>query len=510
MEPQKQKNEKNSGVLLHITSLPGNDLIGTLGGNCFEFVDFLERSGQTIWQINPLGPTGYGDSPYQSFSAFAGNIWIIDMEEFVELGYLNRSDWNNYVCNSNKTKIDFGRLTSSKLQLLYQIYKNVISNDRHSIMSGFENFCDEYKWWLNDFAMFMSLKSFFDGKCWNQWPEDIKLRYHYALVHYGTKLKDSVLFHKFLQFIFFKQWMRIKQYANSKKIRIIGDAPIFVAFDSSDVWSQRNYFLLDKDGNPSFVAGVPPDYFSETGQLWGNPLYNWDAFKTSEFDWWLKRIGYSLYIFDGVRIDHFRGFEAYWSVPASEKNAINGKWIKAPCYDLFNRLFSVLKNPFIIAEDLGIITEEVEKFRDAYKLPGMKILQFAFDSADNDYLPHNYLNGNCVVYTGTHDNETTYGWYKNSDVKTKNIIASYIPDISEKNCCWKMIEYAIASSAKYCIIPMQDLMGLDNSARMNVPSAAAGNWQWRYEKNQLTAEISKQLLELCKLYNRTDLKPLKS
>ncbi|MBP7651956.1 4-alpha-glucanotransferase [Candidatus Dependentiae bacterium] len=503
METKKPKNEKKSGVLLHITSLPGNDLIGTLGKKCFKFIDFLEKSGQTIWQINPLGPTGYGDSPYQSFSAFAGNIWIIDIEEFVETGYLEKNDWENYVLNSNKTKVDFGRLTSTKLQLLFKIYKNVFSNDRHSILDGFEKFCEEYKWWLNDFAIFMSLKSFFGGKCWNQWPEDIKLRYQHALVHYGTKLKDDVLFHKFLQYIFFRQWMKIKKYANSKNINIIGDVPIFVAYDSSDVWSQRHYFMLDRDGNPSFVAGVPPDYFSETGQLWGNPLYNWESFKHTEFDWWLKRIGYSLYIFDGVRIDHFRGFEAYWTIPASEKTAINGYWSKAPCYQLFNKIYSVLKSPFIIAEDLGIITEEVEKFRDTYKLPGMKVLQFAFETPDNDYLPHNYLNGNCVVYTGTHDNETTLGWYKNLNEKAKNTVKQYIPGISTKTCCWRMIEYAIASSAKYAIIPMQDLFELDNSARMNAPSVASGNWQWRYEDKQLTPDIMQKLLNLCILYNRT-------
>jgi len=261
--------------------------------------------------------------------------------------------------------------------------------------------------------------------------------------------------------------------------------------------------MLDRDGNPSFVAGVPPDYFSETGQLWGNPLYNWESFKHTEFDWWLKRIGYSLYIFDGVRIDHFRGFEAYWTIPASEKTAINGYWSKAPCYQLFNKIYSVLKSPFIIAEDLGIITEEVEKFRDTYKLPGMKVLQFAFETPDNDYLPHNYLNGNCVVYTGTHDNETTLGWYKNLNEKAKNTVKQYIPGISTKTCCWRMIEYAIASSAKYAIIPMQDLFELDNSARMNAPSVASGNWQWRYEDKQLTPDIMQKLLNLCILYNRT-------
>ncbi len=327
----------------------------------------------------------------------------------------------------------------------------------------------------------MSLKNLFGGKCWNQWPDDIKLRYHNALHYYGVKLSDDIKFHKFLQFIFFKQWSAIKKYANSKQIKIIGDVPIFVAYDSSDVWSNKRYFQLDEKGNLTVIAGVPPDYFSETGQLWGNPLYNWDAFKNESYDWWLKRIGYSIFIYDGVRIDHFRGFEACWTVAASEKTAINGKWIKAPGTELFNRIFQVIKSPFILAEDLGLITDEVEILRDRFSFPGMKIMQFSFSDETNAYLPHNFTTSNCIAYTGTHDNDTTVGWFKSLDKKSADLLKKYIPDINISNCNWKLIEFCLASCAKYAVIPMQDLFGFGSESRMNTPGAAEGNWQWRFK-----------------------------
>ena len=498
------KQKRYSGVLLHITSMPGKDISGALNyKNCSEFIDFLASSGQTLWQLNPLGPTGYGDSPYQCFSAFAGNFWVLDIENFVETGIITKDEWKCYTANADYNFVDYGRLTSTKYDMLHTIYKRIIESGKTDILEGLEQFCGEYKWWLNDFAIFMSLKKFFGGKCWREWPEDIRLRHNNALHYYGVKLADDIKFHKFLQFLFFKQWMAVKKYANSKNIKIIGDLPIFVAYDSADVWSNRHNFQINASGDMTSVAGVPPDYFSETGQLWGNPLYNWDSFRCDGFDWWLKRIGYSTYIFDGVRIDHFRGFEACWTIPAAEKTAINGKWVNAPGYDLFNRIFSVMKSPFIIAEDLGLITDEVEKLRDKYNFPGMKILQFAYSDPANVYLPHNFTTSNCVVYTGTHDNDTSLGWFKTLDKESAALLKKYIPDINQSNCCWKLIEAALASSADYAILPLQDILGLDSYARMNTPGAADGNWRWRYHKSALNSNIIEKLNELTKLYNRS-------
>ncbi|HPP86239.1 MAG TPA: 4-alpha-glucanotransferase [bacterium] len=496
-----------AGILLHISSLYGEDLIGVLGKAAFEFVDFLEESGQTLWQLNPIGHTGFGDSPYQCFSAFAGNPLFIDLEKYLKLGILTKKEWQDYIANNDYSKIDYGRLVFSKTKLLKLIYDRIKKSlDKYIDTKEYNKFCDEYKWWLNDYAIFMALKNYYNGAAWNKWAADIKLREQSALEKYGIKLSEEILFYKFWQFEFYQQWLKLKKYANEKNVKIIGDIPIFVAYDSADVWANKKMFMLDENGEMTFVAGVPPDYFSETGQYWGNPLYDWNYHQAIGFDWWLKRIGLSLYLFDGIRIDHFRGFEAFWTIPVAENTAVNGYWTKAPGFELFRKIKENLREPFIIAEDLGVITPEVEMLRDTYNFPGMKILQFSFSDETNPYLPHNYNTTNCVVFTGTHDNETTIGWFDSisKDEKIFEIVRQYLPNINNKNAHLKLIEYAFSSVADYAIIPLQDWLGLDNSARMNTPSTPQGNWQWRCQKKQLTKPLAKNILKLTKIYNRVN------
>ncbi|MGM0507952.1 MAG: 4-alpha-glucanotransferase [Fusobacteriota bacterium] len=492
--------ERSSGILLHPTSLPGDFGIGTLGKEAYDFVDFLIESGQSLWQTYPLGPTGYGDSPYQCFSAFAGNPLLIDLKKLVEDSLLKEKDLETDM-NFSDDKVEYGDIINFKYPLLKKSFNNFQNHESDLEIAKFERFCEKNSTWLVDYSLFMALKDHFNGKPWNNWEEDIKLRKPKAMKKYHEKLHVDIKFHKFIQYLFFKQWEELKNYANQNYIKIIGDIPIFVAFDSADAWSNPELFLFDKDRNPTGVAGVPPDYFSETGQLWGNPLYDWDKLKENNYSWWVDRIKANLEISDIIRIDHFRGFEAYWKVPADEDTAINGEWVKGPDKDLFDAIENELGELPIIAEDLGLITPEVEELRDYCGFPGMKILQFAFDSGEeNDYLPHNYVK-NCVVYTGTHDNDTIKGWYDKAKSEDKEYVDNYFYYKGE-DVCWNFIRAAWASTAVMALAPLQDLLRLGSEARINTPGKASGNWQWRFKKGDITEQMKKDLKNLNELYSR--------
>ncbi|MCD4796434.1 MAG: 4-alpha-glucanotransferase [Candidatus Cloacimonetes bacterium] len=478
--------ERSGGILLHITSLPSKYGIGNLGNEAYHFVDFLSEAKQKLWQILPTGPTGYGDSPYQTFSAFAGNPLFIDPDNLVERKLLSSKDLVNDLQFNNR-KVEYEKVRKFKEEKLQIAFSNFDLNK-----TSFKKFTTQESWWLDDFALFMSLKGHFNGNAWNEWDEEIRLHQQEAVVYYCRHLKKQIDYHKFCQFIFFEQWEKLKLYTNEKGIKIIGDIPIFVSADSSDAWANPEIFQFDQNNIPTGVAGVPPDYFCETGQLWGNPLYDWKVLEEQNFAWWMQRFKSMQKQVDIMRIDHFRGFEAYWTVPAGEETAINGKWEKAPGEKLFSAVIDELGELPIIAEDLGVITKEVEALRDKFDFPGMKILQFAFDSSmENSYLPHKYKT-NCVVYTGTHDNETTLGWFKNSPLERKEFLKTYLQK-EEIDICWDMLELAWKSIANIAIAPMQDFLCLDNSARMNTPGNPDGNWQWRIEQKQLTSDLVQKI-----------------
>lgn len=491
---------RSSGILLHITSLPGKYGIGSLGKEAYEFVKFLVKSGQKLWQILPLGPTGYGDSPYQCFSAFAGNPLLIDIDRLVQRKLISPSDIPNE--SFDEGYVDYGKVINFK----YSVFRKAFENFRKRedfIKNSFLSFCKSNAWWLDDFALFMALKSHFGGKSWLDWEVDIKFRKHSALEHYTRLLKDEIEFHKFLQFIFFDDWFELKAFANRNGVEIIGDIPIFVAMDSADTWSNTQIFMFDDNLIPTKVAGVPPDYFSATGQLWGNPLYDWNKLRETNYEWWVKRIKMSLKLYDYVRIDHFRGFAGYWAIPFGSETAVNGRWEKAYGHELFSKVQENLGvNLPIIAEDLGVITPDVVELRETFGFPGMKVLQFAFnDWQDSEYLPHNY-DRNCVVYTGTHDNDTTLGWFNSLSDENKKYVMKYAGISSEKEVNWGLIKLAISSSAVFSIIPMQDVLGLGSEARMNKPGVAYGNWAWRVKKSQINNKIITKLYDLSKLYSR--------
>lgn len=505
---------RKSGILLHPTSLPGPYGIGDLGEEAYGFIDFLSESGQTLWQVLPLGPTGYGDSPYASFSTHAGNPNLVSPDILKKKGYLLEEDFSRQP-EFDEEKIDFGTLIPWKRELLVRGAERFLSGKNDD---EFELFCRGEAHWLDNFALFMAVKEHFDkkardegvdGAMWsNYWDRDIALRKPEAMKSWGLKLETQVKIHKVLQFFFFDQWLKLKKYANDKGIEIIGDIPIFVAADSSDVWSNRDLFLLKDDGTPSSVAGVPPDYFSATGQLWGNPLYSWEVMEKNRFRWWIERIRGTLKLVDIIRVDHFRGFEAFWQVPAGNKTAVNGEWVKAPGEKLFLEIRKVLGTLPILAEDLGLITEEVNALRDSFGFPGMRILQFAFDAAegdtgldpDNHFLPHNYT-ANSVVYTGTHDNSTMKGWLNESTGEERQFIREY-SGYKGEDLTGEFIRMAMASVAAYCIIPMQDFLGLDDRARMNIPSTLGGNWIWRYSRSAVTEDLKARMRRLAWLYGR--------
>jgi 4-alpha-glucanotransferase len=507
---------RHAGVLLHPTSLPGPHGVGELGPEALRFVDFLAASGQSLWQVLPLGPTGYGDSPYASFSTFAGNPLLLSLDALVEAGDLAAADLAPTPA-FDPAKLDYGWVQSWKFPLLEKAAQGFLTRATAPRRAQYEAFCRAEAGWLDDFALFMAVKEEFQkkadaekvsGKMWsNYWDLDIRLKEPAAVAAWTKKLAGPIEVKKVLQFWFFQQWSAVKSYANAKGIRIIGDIPIFVAADSVDVWANRRFFQLDDHGQPLVVAGVPPDYFSATGQLWGNPLYDWKALQADGFRWWLNRIQATLKTVDIIRVDHFRGFEAYWEVPFGAPNAIGGRWVKAPGMELFRTVQQTLGTLPILAEDLGVITPEVEQLRDAFSFPGMKILQFAFDSGedtgasgDNHFLPHNY-GANCVVYTGSHDNDTMRGWFEAANEADRAYSLEYV-DGHLEDVAWGFIRAALASVAKYAVVPAQDILDLPSMARMNTPSTTGTNWAWRLKAGQLDAAVAKKLAALTKLYGR--------
>lgn len=496
--------QRLSGVLVHPTSFPSPYGIGELGSSAYDFIDFLEASGQHLWQVLPLGPTGFGDSPYQGFSAFAGQPLIISIEDLLKLKLLTEEDIASVPMPEwDPRKVDYGEVLNYKTKLFHLAYEAFPTSPDITLLDEYEAFCTENASWLNDYALFMAGKDAHGGKCWLDWEEDLRCPTPGSRKKWSEELQDEINYYKFLQFLFRRQWMALKEYANDKDISIIGDIPIFMSLDSADVWSHQDLFQLDPTGHPTSVAGVPPDYFSETGQLWGNPLYDWDAHKKQGYRWWIDRIKSQMELVDYLRIDHFRGFEAYWSVPADEETAINGKWIKGPREDFFLALQAEFgKDLPIFAEDLGIITPEVEWLRDMFGFPGMKVLQFAFqDTGESVYLPHQFTTTNCICYTGTHDNDTTAGWYAALPEECRDKIRRY--GNTDGGCIsLDFIRFCMGSIAKYAIFPIQDLLQLGSDARMNTPGAPAGNWMFRYGKEDLNQGRLEWLKATTKLFGR--------
>jgi 4-alpha-glucanotransferase len=498
------KFQRSSGILLHPTSFPGPYGIGDLGPQSRRFIDFLADSGCKLWQILPLGPTGYGDSPYQCFSAFAGNPYLISLDVLLEQGLLTRDDFSDMPPWSQN--VDFGALYGWRPGLLAKAYTRFESVPREALRAEFDAFCFENASWLEDFALFMALKESNGGAPWNQWPDSLRKREPKALKEARKSLASQISRFSFYQFLFFSQWHALRDYVHSKGIQIIGDIPIFVAMDSADVWSRPELFYLDEAGKPTVVAGVPPDYFAPTGQLWGNPLYRWDAHKRSGYAWWTERISATLKTVDIIRIDHFRGFVGYWEVPGGAPTAENGRWAPGPGADLFNAIRKSLtprgaEELPIIAEDLGLVTPDVVELRDSFGLPGMKILQFAFSGPDNIFLPDYYIQ-NCVVYTGTHDNDTSLGWYASAPSAEQKFARSYLNVVDGSDFAWDLIRAAWKSVAVFALAPMQDFLGLGSEARMNFPGRPSGNWTWRMDENALSAGLKEKIRELNKQCQR--------
>lgn len=492
--------QRLGGILLHPTSLPNEYGIGTFGPESYAFVDFLEKAGQNLWQVLPLGPTGPGDSPYQSYSAYALNPMMIDLNHFVVKGLIGKKDLLDAQI-PNSGKVDYAFVNGSRENIFGKAYKAFCALAPESDKKALSEFEEKHGYWLNDYAIFMAIKEELGGLPWYEWPDDIRLRKPELLEKYKHELAPRAGYHRFLQFVANCQWMALKKYANDKGIKIIGDIPLYVSFDSSDAWANPEVFMLDENLDPEFVAGVPPDFFSEDGQLWGNVLFKWDYLKETGFDWWIKRISHNLELADIIRIDHFRGLVAFWAVPYGATTAKGGSWIEAPAVELFEAINKKLGDLPIIAEDLGVITPDVDAVREQFNLPGMKILQFAFDDSEaNPYLPHFYEK-NSVVYTGTHDNDTVVGWYNGLDPEVKLKLHWYAGSIGN-DLHWTMIRLAWASVSKIAVIPLQDVLGLDTASRMNIPGTLSDNWQWRYLEGQLLEEYGVKLYELSKLYNR--------
>ena len=495
---------RRSGILLHITSLPSPYGIGDLGPGAYRFADFLADAGQSIWQILPLNPTSSvsGNSPYSSFSAFAGNPLLISPERLLEEGYLVPGDFENPPLFS-EGKVDYETASTHKRALLQKAFARFAQGNQEVFKFG--GFCRENAYWLDDYALFVALKEHFDRIVWSAWQPEIRQRTGGALQEWREQLADRMLAEKFFQYLFFEQWSAIRSYCNQRNIQIIGDLPIYVSYDSVDVWANPMLFQLDEEQRPMFVAGVPPDYFSATGQLWGNPVYRWEVLKESGYRWWIQRFEHNLQLFDAIRLDHFRGFVAYWTIPGSETTAINGKWESAPAHDFFTTLLKRFSYLPIIAEDLGVITPDVRELMTCFGFPGMKVLQFAFgeDLPANPYAPHNHTR-NALVYTGTHDNNTTRGWFeKELDEAGKKRLFYYLgKDVAGAEVPWELIRLAMMSVCSTAILPMQDILAFGEEARLNVPSVALGNWDWRLLPGQLTAELAEKLAEMTRLYGR--------
>ncbi len=492
-----------AGILLSVSSLPGRFGIGCFSKSAYDFVDWLKEAGQTYWQILPLGPTSYGDSPYQSFSTFAGNPYFISLDELIEEGVLTEKECKNADFGKKADDIDYEKIYKKRYPLLRKAYER----SRVSENPDYVRFVEENRWWLSDYALFMAVKDRFEGAPWTEWAEDIRLRWQNAMDYYRRELYYDIEFQQYLQYKFFSQWRRLKAYANEKGIRIIGDIPIYVAMDSADAWAHPELFQLDENNVPTAVAGCPPDGFSADGQLWGNPLYRWDYHKNTGYDWWMSRMWYCFQMYDVVRIDHFRGFDEYYSIPFGSENAKNGHWEKGPGIDLFRCMERRLGRHEVIAEDLGYVTDSVRELVRESGFPGMKVLEFAFDSRDsgsaNDYLPHNYIE-NSVAYTGTHDNETVTGWFKSITKEERQMARDYLCDqhTPAEELYQSFIALVMRSSSRMCIVPMQDYMGLDNRCRMNQPSTLGKNWKWRLVKGDLSEELKEEILAVTKRYGR--------
>lgn len=490
---------RNAGILLHPTSLPGPHGIGSLGDAAYRWIDWLEAAGQRLWQVMPLGPTGYGDSPYQCFSAFAGNPYLVSLHGLAERGFLTQDALHgpDFPVGS----VDYGAVIPFKLERLNLAFERFKTDATPEQRERFKKFCGEQVYWLDEYALFMALKEDHDGAPWNDWDKALRLREPEALGAARERLENRITAHRVWQWFFYEQWLGIKGYANARDISIIGDIPIFVAFDSADTWANPELFHFDDAGNPTVVAGVPPDYFSATGQRWGNPLYRWDRMKEQGFTWWIDRFRSSLDFYDLIRVDHFRGFEAYWEIPASEPTAEKGRWVKGPGQVFFGAVEEALGDLPIIAEDLGVITPEVERLRDDNGLPGMKVLQFAFaGNASDPYLPHNYTQ-NFVVYTGTHDNDTTLGWYRQAPEAERDMVRRYLAR-DDADVVWHLVRLAFASVADFAVVPLQDALRLGSEARMNTPGVSAGNWAWRFGEEQLEPWLAPALRDMTELYGR--------
>lgn len=492
--------KRASGILLPVASLPSKYGIGCFSKEAYAFIDKLVEAGQSYWQILPLSPTSYGDSPYQSFSSFAGNPYFIDPDALVEEGVLTEEECESFDFGSNPVQIDYEKQYRQRFLLLRLAYErsNIAQNP------DFIRFMEQNADWLEDYALFMAVKQRFDGAAWSEWAEDIKKRWSFALDYYRRECYFDIEFYKYLQFVFQKQWSRLKRYANEKGIRIIGDIPIYVAFDSSDAWAHPEMFQFDGEYCPTAVAGCPPDAFAETGQLWGNPLYRWDYHRQTGYHWWCRRMEHCFSLYDVVRIDHFRGFDEYYSIPWGDETAEYGHWEKGPGMELFWALRARLGEQEIIAEDLGFLTESVMRLLEESGYPGMKVLEFAFDPREkSDYLPHSY-HKNCVVYTGTHDNETLVQWYKGLDDESRAFAEEYMNNAAtpDKEKYWDFVRMAMLSVADTCVIPVQDYLGLDKEARINKPSTLGGNWLWRMTEGMLTDEVIKKIHRLTEISAR--------
>jgi 4-alpha-glucanotransferase len=498
--------KRSSGILLHPTSLPGPYGIGDLGPQAFRFTDWLASTGCKLWQILPLGPTGYGDSPYQCFSAFAGNPYLISPDDLLTDGLATQEDVD-MLRDLPASSVNFGLLIPKKLDLLLKAFSHFQSSPE-ALRGAFDHFCAQNAFWLDDFALFMALKDAHGGGAWNGWGEALRSRKKSALTKARRELAEDIQRHSFYQFLFFRQWEKLRRYAGEKGIQIIGDIPIFVAYDSADVWAHPELFHLDENGSPTVVAGVPPDLFSSTGQLWGNPLYNWEAHKKENYAWWLSRVRASLGFMDILRLDHFRGFAGYYEIPAGATTAEHGRWVAGPGRGFFHAVEDFIREEMgrggeglpIIAEDLGVITDDVIELRETFHLPGMKILQFAFTAPDNPFLPHHYV-PRCVAYTGTHDNDTALGWFASAPEGEREFAKRYL-GVDGRDFAWDLIRAVWKSVAVFAIAPMQDILGLGGGARMNFPSTLGGNWEWRMSEADLTDDLAGRLRGLNWLTSR--------